>query len=78
MPRRHERRTRALARPLGDGPGRCWMDAQGNIGLEGQPPFANIWVAVAQAQNRGGGGGGGRREGILSSYDKTGIAVFGY
>jgi hypothetical protein len=51
--------------------GRCWMDAQGNIGLEGQPPFANIWVAV-QALS-----GGSRKEGILSTYDKTGAAVIG-
>jgi hypothetical protein len=53
--------------------GRCWMDAQGNIGLEGQPAFANIWIAVAQAS-----GSGRKKEGILSTYDKTGIAVFGY
>lgn len=53
-------------------PGRCWMDALGNIGLEGQPAFGNVWVA-AQAQ-----GGRGRKEGILSTYEKTGIAVFGY
>jgi hypothetical protein len=51
--------------------GRCWMDAQGNIGLEGQPPFANIWVAVQSLS------GGNRKEGILSSYDKTGAAVIG-
>jgi hypothetical protein len=51
--------------------GRCWMDALGNIGLEGQPAFANIWVA-AEALS-----GGSRKEGILSSYDKTGIAVIG-
>ena len=52
--------------------GRCWMDAQGNIGLEGQPAFGNLWVAVAQMH-----GGGGKKEGILSTYDKTGVAVFG-
>ena len=51
---------------------RCWMDAFGNIGLEGQPAFGNVWVA-AQAL-----AGSGQREGILSTYDKTGIAVFGY
>jgi hypothetical protein len=54
---------------------RCWMDAQGNIGLEGQPAFGNVWVAAAQVY---GGGGGGKKEGILSTYDKTGVAVFGY
>jgi hypothetical protein len=52
---------------------RCWMDAYGNIGLEGRPAFANIWVAAAQAQ-----GVGRKKEGILSTYDKTGVAVFGY
>lgn len=52
---------------------RCWMDAYGNIGLEGQPAFGNVWVAAAQASR-----GGGRREGILSTYDKTGAAVIGY
>jgi hypothetical protein len=52
---------------------RCWMDAYGNIGLEGQPAFGNVWVAAAQAQ-----GGGREREGILSTYDKTGVAVIGY
>jgi hypothetical protein len=54
-------------------PGRCWMDAQGNIGLEGQPAFGNVWVAAVQAF-----GGGGKKEGILSTYDKTGVALFGY
>lgn len=53
--------------------GRCWMDAYGNIGLEGQPAFGNVWLAAAQASR-----GGGRREGILSTYDKTGAAVIGY
>ena len=53
-------------------PGRCWMDAQGNIGLEGQPAFANVFAAARALS-----GGGGRREGILSTYDKTGVAVFG-
>jgi hypothetical protein len=52
---------------------RCWMDAYGNIGLKGQPAFGNVWVAAAQAS-----GGGRKREGILSTYDKTGAAVIGY
>ena len=52
--------------------GRCWMDAQGNIGLEGQPAFGNVWVAARALV------GGGRKEGILSTYDKTGVAVFGH
>lgn len=53
--------------------GRYWMDAQGFMGLEGQPALINIWALAAQAQ-----GGGRRKEGILSTYDKTGVAVFGY
>lgn len=53
--------------------GRFWMDAQGNIGWEGQPAFANLWIAAAQAL-----GSGRKKEGILSAYDKTGVAVFGY
>jgi len=54
-------------------PGRCWMDAQGYIGLEGQPAFANIFTAARALS-----GGGSRKEGILSTYDKTGVAVFGH
>jgi hypothetical protein len=53
--------------------GRYWMDAMGNIGFEGQPALLNLWAAI-QAM---GGGGGGQREGILSTYDKTGAAVIG-
>jgi hypothetical protein len=55
-------------------PGRYWMDAMGNIGFEGGPALVNIWAA-AQAQTQA---GQGRKEGILSTYDKTGVAVFGY
>jgi len=63
-------------------PGRYWMDAHGNFGFEGGPMLSNIWVAAAQtaqARNSGGGGGGGsfKREGILSTYDKTGCVVIG-
>ena len=50
-------------------PGRYWFDAQGNYGLEGGPPMGNLW-AIAR-------GSGSRREGILSTYDKTGVAVIG-
>lgn len=56
--------------------GRGWMDAYGNWGFEGGPAIDNIWAAAARMG--GGGGGGGQREGILSGYDKTGIAVYGY
>lgn len=37
-------------------PGRWWVDAAGNYGLEGGPPLGNL-IAMAQA-NRGGGKGG--------------------
>lgn len=34
-------------------PGRYWLDARGNVGLEGQPlPFANLWL-LAQARQNG-------------------------
>jgi len=50
--------------------GRYWVDAQGNIGLEGGPVLANLWLL---ANSRG-----AKKEGILSAYDKTGVAVLGY
>jgi hypothetical protein len=50
--------------------GRYWVNARGDIGIEGGPALANLWVL---ANSRG-----VKREGILSTYDKTGIAVFGY
>lgn len=53
--------------------GRYWMDAMGNIGFEGGPALLNLWAAIQAL----GGGGGGQREGILSTYDKTGAAVIG-
>lgn len=52
-------------------PGRFRMDALGNIGYEGHPPLMNLWVMAAQQQ------ASARKEGILSTYDKTGIAVIG-
>lgn len=36
-------------------PGRWWVDAQGNYGLEGGPPLGNL-VAIAQARRASGGG----------------------
>ncbi len=54
--------------------GRYWMDAMGNIGFEGQPALVNLWAAI---QALGAAAGGGQREGILSTYDKTGAAVIG-
>jgi hypothetical protein len=53
-------------------PGRYWCDPYGNIGFEGGPALLNLYSA-AQARF----GGGGQRQGILSGYDKTGIAVIG-
>ena len=37
-------------------PGRWWVDAQGNYGLEGGPPLGNL-VAIAQAHRASGAGG---------------------
>lgn len=54
-------------------PGRYWCDAMGNVGYEGSPlVLVNLVAAAEAARPRG-----VRREGILSSYDKTGIAVIG-
>lgn len=50
--------------------GRYWVDAQGNIGLEGGPALTNLWLL---ANTRG-----AKKEGILSTYDKTGAVVIGY
>ena len=50
-------------------PGRYWVDARGNYGYEGGAMLGNLW-ALARST-------GARREGILSSYDKTGVAVIG-
>ena len=34
-------------------PGRYWLDASGNVGLEGQPlPFANLWLLAQARHNR--------------------------
>src|SRR2546422_5000638 len=49
--------------------GSYWMDASGNFGLVNGPMLGNIW-ALSQRS-------GGRREGILSTYDKTGAVVIG-
>jgi hypothetical protein len=50
-------------------PGRYWLDAAGNYGFEGGPIAGNIWRTSQSAS--------APREGILSTYDKTGIAVIG-
>jgi hypothetical protein len=59
-------------------PGRYWMDAAGTFGYVGGPAIGNIYWLANAANNRGGGGNTVRRQGILSTYDKTGVAVFGY
>jgi hypothetical protein len=51
-------------------PGRYRMDAYGNAALENGFPLGNIWQ-LAQSS-------GAPKEGILSTYDKTGVAVIGY
>ena len=50
--------------------GRFWLDARGNYGREGGPKLGNL-IAAAQARNV-------PRQGILSTWDRTGVAVFGY
>lgn len=49
-------------------PGRYWLDNAGNYGFEGGPIAGNLWMTPQSAA--------APRQGILSSYDKTGIAVF--
>jgi hypothetical protein len=70
-------------------PGRWWVDAAGNYGLEGGPPMGNL-VALAQARQRSGKGGGTawskRYEGITprdnmnlaSDGNTTCVSVSGY
>lgn len=55
-------------------PGHYWLDAYGNYGLEGGPALGNFWNAAAQPA----GHAGGRREGVLSTWDRTGISVFSW
>jgi hypothetical protein len=55
-------------------PGRYWCDAMGNIGFEGGPALANLWALANAANSQG---AGVKREGILSTYDKTGAVVIG-
>ena len=55
-------------------PGRYWLDARGNVGYEGIPiPILNLRsLASANA-----GSGSGEHQSVLSSWDRTGTAVFG-
>ncbi len=53
-------------------PGRWWLDVYGNFGTEGGPMLGNLWT-LAQTQ---GVGGNENRSSVLSSWDRTGVAVF--
>jgi hypothetical protein len=53
-------------------PGRWWLDVYGNFGSEGGPMLGNLW-ALAQSQ---GSSGTENRSSVLSSWDRTGVAVF--
>ena len=53
-------------------PGRWWLDVYGNFGSEGGPMLGNLW-AFAQSQ---GSSGSENRSSVLSSWDRTGVAVF--
>src|SRR3982751_944680 len=48
--------------------GRFWMDAMGNVGVEGQPAVINLWVLASQ---RSGGSGG-----ASTTYTRSG-GMFG-
>jgi len=53
-------------------PGRWWLDVYGNFGSEGGPMLGNLWD-YAKTQ---GGDGGENRSSVLSSWDRSGVAVF--
>jgi hypothetical protein len=53
-------------------PGRWWLDVYGNFGTEGGQMLGNLWE-LAQHQ----GTGGENRSSVLSSWDRTKVAVFG-
>jgi hypothetical protein len=53
-------------------PGRWWLDVYGNFGNEGGPMLGNLW-AMAKHQ---GSSGTEDRGSVLSSWDRTGVAVF--
>ncbi|RVU49118.1 hypothetical protein [Rubrivivax rivuli] len=68
-------------------PGRYWLDASGNVGLEGQPrPFANLWL-LAQARGAGGNASSTTPSGTwiassggcvaISAKSSSGIGSFG-
>jgi hypothetical protein len=51
--------------------GRYWVNAQGYYGIEGGPAIGNLWLLANSTR-------GAKKEGILSTYDKTGMAVIGH
>jgi hypothetical protein len=55
-------------------PGRYWVDAYGNFGLEGGPALGNL-VALARAANTSGGGNGGGGGDNYYHSDATGISM---
>lgn len=61
-------------------PGRYWMDAQGSFGFEGGPMIGNLHLAAAapNGNGRGGAGASARHESVLTTWDRTGVAVYGY
>ncbi len=57
-------------------PGRYWVDAWGSVGYEGGPALFNL-IQVARARSAASNrGGSGRRRSVLSTWDRTGVAVF--
>lgn len=52
-------------------PGRWWLDVYGNFGSEGGPMLGNLWEYAKTLD-----GEGANRSSVLSSWDRTGVAVF--
>ena len=52
-------------------PGRWWLDVYGNFGSEGGPMLGNLWEYAKTVD-----GEGTNRSSVLSSWDRTGVAVF--
>jgi hypothetical protein len=73
----HQRDVWALRQIMMPLPGRYWMNAAGTFGAIGGPPLGNVYWLAAAASRRA-GGNNVRRQGILSTYDKTGVSVLGY
>jgi hypothetical protein len=73
----HQRDVWVLRQIMIPLPGRYWMNASGTFGYVGGPPIGNVYWLANAASHRA-GNNGVRRQGILSTYDRTGVAVFGY